>query len=173
MFADDTKIYRNIKDLQDRIGVQGNFNRLKQWSEKWLLSSSKDKCKVMHTGYRNPQYEYLMDESQQKGRIWGIHMTTSMSPWVCIAKAVAKANSILGRIKRTFPCMDKELFLTLYSSLVISHMEYAMQTWSSYMRKDIDQLEKVQRRATKLVLQLQELPYFESCHEVLIMKHFG
>ncbi|XP_076049540.1 uncharacterized protein LOC143030270 [Oratosquilla oratoria] len=57
--------------------------------------------------------------------------------------------------------MDKEIFLALYPTLVRPHMGYAAQAWSPYKKKDINILEKVQRRATKLVPQLSELPYNE------------
>lgn len=73
----------------------------------------------------------------------------------------AKANSIVGRIRHTFTYMDCEMFMSLYPSLVRSQMEYSVQAWSPHYRRDIIKLEKVQRRATKIVPELRNLPYEE------------
>ena len=54
--------------------------------------------------------------------------------------------------------MDKEMFLELYLHLV-RPLEYAVQVWSPKLLKDVDKLEKVQRRATKLVPEISDLPY--------------
>ena len=74
-------------------------------------------------------------------------------------KAVVKANIVLVMIKRTFPSMSKDLFLFLYTTYVRPHLEYVVQLWSPYLLKDIDMLEKVQMRATKLIKGFNRLPY--------------
>ena len=51
------------------------------------------------------------------------------------------------------------MFLPLYKTLVRPHLEYAIQAWCPYYQKDVIKLEKVQRRATKLIPSLAELPY--------------
>ena len=86
-------------------------------------------------------------------------MTENWKSSVQVAKAVNKANQALGRIKRTFTYMNKDIFMKTYPSLVRSHLEYAVQAWSPRLKKDIDHLEKVQRRATKLVPECRTVKY--------------
>ena len=65
-----------------------------------------------------------------------------------------KANRVLGMIKRSFTRLNEQTLQTLYFSYVRPQMEFCIQAWSPYYQKDIETLEKVQRRATKLVPRL-------------------
>ena len=76
-----------------------------------------------------------------------------------IAKKVNKANSMLALIKGTFKYLDNHSFLILYTALVRTHLEFANVVWHPYLWKDIDSLERVQMRTTKLVSNLKDLPY--------------
>ena len=78
----------------------------------------------------------------------------------CLNAAKA-ANKILGMIKRTFTCKSEEIILQLYKSWVRPRLEYCIQAWCPHLRKDIDLLVKVQRRATWLIYSLQDLPYYD------------
>ena len=78
-----------------------------------------------------------------------------------IATQVNKANRILGLIRRSFEWTDKDTVKTLYKSLVRPHLEYCNAVAFPRFAKDVKLLESVQRRATKLVPQLRELPYTE------------
>ena len=66
---------------------------------------------------------------------------------------------VLGYIKRQFTTRKKGTILTLYNALVRQHLEYAVQFWSPSMRKDIERLEKVQARATKLIPSIRHMSY--------------
>ena len=68
-----------------------------------------------------------------------------------IHEKVNKAYSMLGIIKRNFKHIDNVSFLYLYNSLVRSIVEYNSSVWSPSYMGQIEELEKVQRRATKLV----------------------
>ena len=70
-----------------------------------------------------------------------------------------KANKILGMLSRTFEYRDLELIKSLYTTFVRPHLEFAVAVWSPYLKGDIDVLERVQRRATKLVPSLKKLDY--------------
>ena len=57
--------------------------------------------------------------------------------------------------------MDKDAFVLLYKALVRSHLEYANTVWSPYKQYLIEEVEEVQKRATKLVHDCKHLPYAE------------
>jgi len=69
--------------------------------------------------------------------------------------------SVLRMVKRNFPRIDKDDFAVLYKTYryIRPHMEYCMQAWSPYLVKDIETLEKVQRRATKCVMGMKDRKY--------------
>ncbi len=79
------------------------------------------------------------------------------------AKAAAKANSVLGLIKRTstFSNLSQDIFTKLYKSVVCPHLEYGSCIWSPRLKRDIEIIERVQRRAKKLVPGLTHVPYHE------------
>ena len=63
--------------------------------------------------------------------------------------------------KRNFMHMDSRTFVMLYKALVRPHVEYTNSIWSPYKKGDIEPIEKVEKRATKLVISLKKLPYKE------------
>ena len=72
---------------------------------------------------------------------------------------IAKANSRVGIIKRSFSKLSINSFKLLYKSLVRPILEYCCCIWNPVYKTDADDIEKVQRRATKLVPELRNLPY--------------
>ncbi len=78
--------------------------------------------------------------------------------------AASKGNQVLGMIRRNITFKEKSLIVPLYKAIVRPHLEYCIQAWSPYLRKDIDMLEKIQR-ATKLIPGLRDLIYEERLKE--------
>jgi hypothetical protein len=166
LFADDTKLWRSIKSNQDAQLLQDDVSTLIEWSGDWLLKLSIDKCKKLSVG-NTPFSEYYIEEGSIRTTIQavreekdlGIFVSEDLKWSLQCGKVASKAMMALGLIKRTFPCLNKELFLTLYSTYVRPHMEFCVQAWSPYLQKDIATLERIQRRATKLVKCISKLSY--------------
>ena len=89
----------------------------------------------------------------------GVVVHKSLKPSRHIAESVKKANRKLGIISRCFSYKEKEILLPLYKSLVRPLLEYCSPAWSPFLKQDIVLLEKVQRRFTRMVPGLKELPY--------------
>ena len=170
LFADDAKIYSRIRDPDDTLVLQNDLNKLQEWSSKWLLSFNESKCKVLHVGRGNPGHIYVMGgvhlELTTAEKDLGIIVSTNLKPEIHINKIVVKVNQILGRLKSTFTYMDVEMFLALYLGIVRPLMLFAAQVWSPQNRGNINKLEKVEKRATKLVPGLSDLPYERRLHHL-------
>ena len=125
-FADDTRLFRKVKEIGDKKKLQDDIDKLVKWSEKWqMLFNVSEQCRI----------------------------------------AASKGNQVLGMIRRNITYKEKSLIIPLYKAIVRPHLEYCIQAWNPYLRKDVDMLEKIQRRATKLIPGLRDLTYEERLNE--------
>jgi hypothetical protein len=165
IFADDTKIFRLISNLIDKNELQEDLNKILEWSAKWQLPFNIDKCKIIHYGNRNEMFRYTLDNkaltSVATEKDLGVTFDPSLKFASHISQIIAKANSRLGLIKSMFSNIDKRTLLPLYKSLVRPLLEYCVSIWSPTLQMHIKEIEKVQRRATKLIKEIKELSYTE------------
>ena len=165
MFADDTKLYRHVLGEDDKQLLQEDLNALQKWSETWLLRFNASKCKRMHMGNTNDGTNYHLGDEQiphdTEEKDLGVYITENCKSSKQCAAAASKAMSKLRIIKRTFTHFDQKCFTTLYKTYIRPHLEYCVQAWSPSLRKDVIALEKVQRRATKIIPSLRNKPYHD------------
>ena len=175
LFADDCKLYKNIKSEADLKELQEDIYRLCQWSKEWLLGFNFKKCKIVSYGNCQFEYEYYMiDEQNNYHKLsnedsecdLGVLFKSNLKFDEHIDNTINKVNRIIGLIKRKFKFIDKDLFLTLYKSLIRSHLDYGNLIFYPTTKKYKQVLENAQRRATRLVPELRGLSYRERLVEL-------
>ena len=82
--------------------------------------------------------------------------------------AASKGNHVHGMIRRNITYKENSLIVPLYKAIVRPHLEYCIQAWNPHLRKDLDMLEKIQRRATKLIPGLIYLRYEERLNKCVL-----
>ena len=165
LFADDTKFFRKVEDSDDAAIIQQDLNTLYQWSNDWLLKFHPDKCVVIRLSVtsENWYYKYTLgnDELEYVDLVkdLGVFVDTELKFRHHISTKVNKANSIMGTIRRSFKYLDHTTFKLLFCAQVRTIVEYANPFWCPYLKKDIEMIENVQRRATKYLQGMKDLNY--------------
>ena len=165
LYADDAKIYREIKNDQDREQLQRDLHSMSIWSDVWLLSFHPDKLKKLTI----TRSEYVIERRYHVGDAPVKNVETEVDLGVCIDSElnfdehrktrIGKANRMIGAIRRSFQFLDPYTFVKLYKSMVRCHVETAVPVWFPYLAKDIDAVEAVQKRATKMLAATKGLEY--------------
>ena len=164
IFADDTKLYESAANSAT---IQEDLYRLQEWCDTWNLYFNTSKCKVLHIGKDNPRNDYKMKvgtdlvnvQTCTEEKDLGVTFDNLLKFDVHIQNAVSKANRMIGILRRTFTFLDKDTFLQLYKAFIRPHVEYGNAIWYPYLNRQSAAIERVQRRATKLVPEIKDMPY--------------
>ena len=172
LFADDAKLYKFIKNIQESLLLNESCQQVYNWCNKWGMKINITKCKVMtvHPNRERVKYDYYFtDENGVKTELayteefcdLGVTFDNKLTFRAHVSNKINKANQMLGIIRRNFCNLDAFSFKILYFALVRSHLEYCHSVWNPHSVELIEDLEKVQKRATKLLSQCQGLSYTE------------
>jgi hypothetical protein len=178
MFADDTKLYTR-SDIEGNVTeLQEDLNRLQEWSDKWLLKFHPEKCSVLKIGREKSEATYYMNKKETNSenvqetksivlgvseveKDLGVMIDSKLSFKDHVAYNTAKANRMVGIIRRTFDHLTEKTFVQLYKSMVRPLLEYGHCVWQPQLKTLCSDIEDVQRRATKLISSLKDKPYPE------------
>jgi len=123
------------------------------------MKVNKARCKVLHLGQGNGQCQYRLGvegiESSAEEKDLGVLVDEKLDMSHQYVLAALKANHILGCITRSVASTSMEVILPLYSAFMrphhILHGWSCVQLWSPQHKKDMELLERVQRRPTKMI----------------------
>ncbi|KFQ82617.1 hypothetical protein N335_13616, partial [Phaethon lepturus] len=132
-----------------------------------IMRLNRAKCRGQHLGRCNPRYQYRLEDegienSPAKKDLW-VLVDEKLDMSRQCALTAQKANCIVGCIQSSVASRSREVILPLYSALGRPHLESCVQLWSPQHRKDMDLLDRVQRRATKMTRGMEHL----SCEDRL------
>ena len=117
----------------------------------------------MHIGHNTIQHNYTMENQQliatEEQHDLGITIRKDLKWQKQTEKSRKTANRLLGLIARNFNYRSTELVIPLYKSIARPHLEYAVRFWSPHLRRDIDKMERVQIKATKMIQEIQNHSY--------------
>lgn len=168
VFADDILLLKqlrcgkDIRDLQSDIDVlEGCLTRkfltLNAKKSKYLLASRKSRPIHLQDGLHLANQVL---EEVGSYRYLGVHITTTLSWSVHIQGLCTKARKLVGMMYRQFyGWADTDTLRLLYITNIRPHLEYACELWDPSTKKDIDNLEKVQKFACRVCLKRWDLSY--------------
>ncbi len=128
---------------------------------------------MYHTGNNNHPVQYLMSVRQppsgNKEKDLRILIINDLKSSPHCSEVVKTANELIVFIGRAFQNKSEKIILKSYNSLVRPHFQCCVSGLVPILQKDIEKLEKVQRRVTKMIPHLINIQYEERLYELILL----
>ena len=154
LFADDTAVYLTMDGADSGRVLQNDLDTLSVWESRLDMEFNPSKCQVVRvTTSRNAiNYMYHLHgqvlEVVASARYFGVDISSVLSWNSHIDRITGNANRTLGFIRRNICTKLPKVRETAYNTLVRPQLEYASPIWDPSSKKNILQIEKIQRRAS-------------------------
>ena len=158
LFADDTAVDRKIKSPNDAKSLQADLDALAKWEEEWDMSFHPDKCTVMHISRSRTKIEtdyYLHGQKLEivkSAKYLGVTLQDDGEWEDHITNIVNAGNKTLGFIRRNLRVNSISTKSLAYIMMVRPKLDNASPVWDPYKQDQIAKIEKVQRRAARVVV---------------------
>ena len=179
LYADDTKLYREILSVADSETLQSDITMLNNWAMNNKMKFHPDKCKVLTvTLQRNDmnKYAYMLGQTplqyEQYEKDLGINITSNLC-WTKHCNYIcSKAKQDLGLLRRTCNFVKNTTQRrSLYLAMIRSQFEHCSSIWAACSHTMFENIESIQKRCIKWILQ-EELEsytpymYFVKCKQL-------
>ena len=157
LFTDDYAIFRVITNTKDCDDLQADLNRLYYWTQLWQLSLNQSKCKLMRITNKRKQFHYTYSlnstplEWVDTFRYLGVRINTKLTWTDHVSEVRKKTTRVLNLLRRAMQGCSKQAKARAYVALARLHLETCSPVWSPYQKGARDDLEKVQKCATKWI----------------------
>ena len=163
-FADDTQCFRSVHCPADCLLLQEDLDAISDWSDCWNLKFKVPKCAHLRFGSVSPDSSFTINgvpvPTVTVYKDVGVLITSNLSFTPHLNRILSKAYNSLGMVRRVVPSnSNMDLKRTLYLTLVRSQVTYCCQVWRPYLVQDSRALERLQRRASKYILNDHQLTY--------------
>ena len=165
-FADDLKLLRVVSSELDVEMLERDIRSVLRWSEVHCMPLNRNKCKIVEFGKSDVHamkiaslsdfsFFHVVDAERDLGVIFDSKLNFDSH----VKSITNKANFALHRVSTTFRRLDCKRFLILYKSFVRPLLEFCSPVWNPSNKNLSNLIEKIQKRATKLVPSLRHLSY--------------
>ena len=165
MYADDTSLClksRDISQLNEAINedlahldswLKGNKLSLKVAKTQSMLIATKPKHQTLNNAAEKLHLKIRGSELDvvNKTKYLGVYVDNGLDWKEHIKTVSTKASRAIGFLKHAKNILPIDSLKTLYSSIVEPHFRYCCSVWGCCGTTDIDQLQKLQNRATRIV----------------------
>ena len=157
LFADDSLLYRTIKNPSDSVTLQKDLNTLQLWETKWKMEFHPGKCQYLRiTNKLKPIIsEYKVHgtpiSKTDSAKYLGVIIDSNLSWSYHYQDLVKKCNSTLAFIRRNLQNCPQFVKKKCYTTLVRPKLDYASVVWDPHHQNHILEIEKIQKRAARFV----------------------
>jgi hypothetical protein len=132
LFADDSILYKTIKDESDTHKLQEDLDAAEKWENDWLMQFHPDKCSVMHitTKKNSIHHKYVLHQhtlqTESSTKYLGVTIPSDLKWNKRIDIISSTASKHLNFIKRNLKVNSKSVKEKAYTSLLRPKLEYSL-----------------------------------------------
>ena len=173
LYADDSKLYGDATNIEECQILEQDICAVHDWLQSWQLRINLDKCEVLNLSRASLQFSYNVDgfgiPTKDFCRDLGVCVDNRLNFHRHCLNVARSAHYRCKLFFNTFQCQDYDFSLFLYSTYIRPIVENGTQVWKPYHVRNIDLIENVQRRFTKFLPGLFNVPYMNRLN-ILNMK---